>query len=420
MNFADVCLPGSVGGSRRGSMDKATGRWPALDGLRAVAVAAVVGFHFGIVPPGWVGVDIFFVISGFLITTLLLEESQRLGRISLRRFWARRALRLGPALLCAIAFALTLSLLCASAARHDTVTGLPWVLLYSGNWVRALGPGTLGLLGHTWSLAIEEQFYFLWPLVCIALVARARNLARAAVVVSGLALADAVYLMFAMQHWGSMRAYYGTDTHAIGLLAGSALALGILSRKSAGRTDGPWQRYFGPLAVISLVIFVGIFAMFSNSQTESALVLIAATLASVVLVARLVLKPIGGTAALFSCSSALWIGKRSYGIYLYHLPIAIVFLERCHLAGVPRAAVLCGCVLLTVLVASASYRWVEAPFLRRKERFTAISAHQTRVGTQVLPAHLHESTASECTGGEIRTHNLAARPQRWEGVPSWR
>jgi peptidoglycan/LPS O-acetylase OafA/YrhL len=218
--------------------------------------------------------------------------------------------------------------------------------------------------------------------------------------VSGLALADAVYLMFAMQHWGSMRAYYGTDTHAIGLLAGSALALGILSRKSAGRTDGPWQHYFAPLAVISLVAFFCMCAVYSNAQTESALVLIAATLASVVLVARLVLKPVGGVAALFSYSPAIWLGKRSYGIYLYHLPIAIVFLERCHLAGVPRAAVLCGCVLLTVLVASASYRWVEAPFLRRKERFTAISAHHPRVGTQVLPAHLRESTASD--------HNLSA------------
>jgi peptidoglycan/LPS O-acetylase OafA/YrhL len=357
-------------------VDKATGRWPALDGLRALAVAAVVGFHFGIVAPGWVGVDVFFVISGFLITTLLLEEAQQLGGISLRRFWARRALRLGPALLCAIAFAVILSLLCASATRRDTVTGVPWVLFYSGNWVRAMGPSTLGLLGHTWSLAIEEQFYFVWPLVCIALVVRARNHIKAAVIVGGLAFADGVYLMFAMAHWGSLRAYYGTDTHAVGLLAGSALALGILSKRSAVNTDGPWRRHFGPLAVASLVIFVCICAMLSNSRTESGLVLIAATLASVVLVARLVLKPFGGIAALFSCSPALWVGKRSYGIYLYHLPIAMVFLERCHLRGAPRGAVLCGCLLLTTLVAGASYRWVEAPFLRRKARFASIPAQQ--------------------------------------------
>src|SRR6185437_8555828 len=184
--------------SGQGNTDKSTARWPALDGLRAVAVAAVVGFHYGVVAPGWVGVDVFFVISGFLITTLLLEESEGHGRISLRRFWGRRALRLGPALLCAIVVALALSLLCTSATRHDTVTGVPWVLLYSGNWVRAMGPNTLGLLGHTWSLAIEEQFYFLWPLVCVAVVARSRNLTKAAVVVGGLALATALYLMFAM------------------------------------------------------------------------------------------------------------------------------------------------------------------------------------------------------------------------------
>jgi peptidoglycan/LPS O-acetylase OafA/YrhL len=372
-------------------VDKAAGRWPALDGLRAVAVAAVVGFHFGVVPPGWVGVDIFFVISGFLITTLLLEESQRLGRISVRRFWARRALRLGPALLCAIAFAFALSWLCTSAARHDTATGLPWVLLYSGNWVRAIGPNSLGLLGHTWSLAIEEQFYLLWPLVCVVLVARARDLTKAAVVVSGLALADAVYLMFAMQHWGSIRAYYGTDTRAVGLLAGSALALGILSRRSAARADGPWQRYSGPLTVVSLFIFICICAVYSNSQSESALVLIAATLASVVLIARLVLKPVGGMAALLSTSSAMWLGRRSYGIYLYHWPIALLFLERCHLSGAPRAAVLCGCILLSVLVAGASYRWVETPFLRRKERLLAVSNHQPSVPAPVVPAPSGES-----------------------------
>jgi peptidoglycan/LPS O-acetylase OafA/YrhL len=384
---ADMRLRGSVGRSGRGNMDKTSARWPALDGLRAVAVAAVVGFHYGVVPPGWVGVDIFFVISGFLITTLLFEESRRLGRISLRRFWARRALRLGPALVCAIAFALTLSLLCTTAARHDTVTGLPWVLLYSGNWVRATGPNTLGLLGHTWSLAIEEQFYFLWPLVCIALVARARDLTKAAAVIGGLALVDALYLMFAMKHWSSVRAYYGTDTHAIGLLAGSALALGILNRRSAARTHGAWQRSFAPLAVVSLIILVCMCAVYSNAQSESALVLVAATLASVVLIARLVLLPIGGIAALFSCSAALWLGKRSYGIYLYHLPIAFLFLERCHLSGAPRAAVICGCVLLTVLAAGASYRWVEAPFLRRKERFATTSAEQPRVPTQLLAVH---------------------------------
>jgi peptidoglycan/LPS O-acetylase OafA/YrhL len=369
-----------------------------------MAVVAVVGYHFGVVSPGWVGVDVFFVISGFLITTLLLEEAQRLGRISLRRFWARRALRLGPALLCAIAFALTLSFLCTSTTREDTVTGVPWVLFYSGNWVRAVGPNTLGLLGHTWSLAIEEQFYFLWPLLCVALVARARNLTKAAVVVSGLAMADAVYLMFAMTHWGSLRAYYGTDTHAVGLLAGSALALGILSRQSAPRSEGARQRYLGALAVVSLVIFVCICAVYSSAQTESALVIMAATLASVVLVARLVLKPIGGIAALFSCSSAIWLGKRSYGIYLYHLPIALVFLERCHLRGAPRAAVLCGCVLLTVLVAGASYHWVEAPFLRRKGRFTAIPAPQ--VPAAVPTARTGESSAS--------SHNVSAPV--WHGT----
>lgn len=260
-----------------------------------------------------------------------------------------------------------------------------------------MGPNTLGLLGHSWSLAIEEQFYFFWPLVCIALVARARNLTKAAYIVGGLALADAVYLMFAIAHWGSLRAYYGTDTHAVGLLAGSALALGILSRRSAASTEGPWQRHFGSFAVVSLVIFVCVCAVLSNSLTESALVLIAATLASVVLVAGIVLKPFAGIAALFSCSPATWVGKRSYGVYLYHLPIAMVFLERCRLSGAPRVAVLCGCLLLTMLVTGASYRWVEVPFLLRKEKFAAIPAQQLQATAEAPQAHTANSTASSLT-----------------------
>ena len=221
-----------------------------------MAVAVVVGYHFGIVPPGGVvGVDLFFVISGFLITTLLIEEAHRFDRISLRRFWARRVLRLGPALLCAIVLALTLSLLCTSAARHDTVTGLPWVLLYSGNWIRAMGINTLGLLGHTWSLAIEEQFYLLWPFVCVVLVAKVRNVRVASLVLSGIAMIDAAYLVFAFNHWGSLRAYYGTDTHAVGLLAGSALrrwpsSVGTQHRSMA---EGEFPRSPPPFALFAFV-----------------------------------------------------------------------------------------------------------------------------------------------------------------------
>jgi peptidoglycan/LPS O-acetylase OafA/YrhL len=352
-----------------------------------MAVGVVVGLHFHVVPPGGVaGVDLFFVISGFLITTLLLEEAHRLHRISLRHFWARRALRLGPALLCAIALALMLSLLATSASRHNTIAGLPWVLFYSSNWIQAKGSNDLGLLGHTWSLAIEEQFYLFWPLICVAFLARTRDLGRAAVIVSGLAFVDAVYLMLAMNHWGPQRAYYGTDTHGLGLLAGAALALAVFRRISHPGNQVTSPRALDAAAAAALVVFLSVCVTGTRSPTQSALIVIVATVASTVLVARLVLTPAGPLAAVFSQPPVTWVGKRSYGIYLYHLPVAVVFLQLCTWRGPARTAALCGCVAFTVLLAYASYRWIEAPFLRRKDRLIGVRVEPEKVATPQMAA----------------------------------
>jgi len=140
-------------------------RWSGLDGLRALAVLVVVASHFQLHSNGGiVGVDVFFVISGFLITSLLLEERRMTGGISFRNFWGRRALRLFPALACAIVFALLVSLAISPSVRHQTVVAVPAVILYVGNWFFVFGTDhSLGLLGPTWSLAIEEQFYLVWP-----------------------------------------------------------------------------------------------------------------------------------------------------------------------------------------------------------------------------------------------------------------
>ncbi len=372
-------------------------RWSGLDGLRALAVLIVVAYHFSVFPGGGVvGVDLFFVISGFLITSLLLREHDRSGQISLGHFWARRGLRLFPALVCAVALAFVVSLVSTAAVRHETLTGLPWVLLYSGNWARAFGsdPNTLGLLGHTWSLAVEEQFYLVWPLVCIAWIARTKQRRRAASVMATLAALDCVYLVFAMNHWGSFRAYYGTDTHAMGLLAGSALALALSTRHT--RTEDPRSTDLSVLhvvALVGLISFVAIAVTNTRSQTESALIIAAATVASVMLVASLCLAPLC-LGRLFSAGPMRWIGQRSYGIYLYHVPIAGALALYCHWQGASRDCAVAFCVVGVVVLADLSYRFVETPFLRLKVRFSATrDLDAPESGVSLTPSQLKPAQA---------------------------
>ena len=352
-----------------------TPRWPGLDGLRAIAVIAVLGTHFGVMGDNAsIGVDLFFVISGFLITSLLLKERDRRSAVSLRDFWARRALRLFPALGCAIVLALVLSLATTPSLRHATVAGLPWVLLYVGNWAKAFGSDqTLGLLQHTWSLAVEEQFYLLWPLVFVVWICRVRHRRRAAVALAVLAGLDCLYLIWAANAWGPQRAYFGTDTHCMGLLAGSALALFVSQRQVEGAPRERVERVIRAVGVVALMFFCALTFTSATSNTEGAVVLCLGTAAAVLVVARLVMVPSGRMVSLLSGRAIQWTGQRSYGIYLYHFGLAVAFVETRHWHGLDRYLVVAACVCATFALAAASYRWVEMPFLRFKARFTVPS-----------------------------------------------
>jgi peptidoglycan/LPS O-acetylase OafA/YrhL len=343
-------------------------RWNSLDGVRALAVVLVIATHFGLhAPEGQIGVDVFFVLSGFLITSLLLKERDRTHRVSLANFWRRRALRLFPALGCAIVLALALSLTTTSALRHGTLGDLPFVFAYMGNWALVFGPPQVGgLLSHTWSLAIEEQFYLIWPLVAVAWLCRTRNRRRAAQVIAAIAAADAIYFLIALAHWGPGRAIFATDTHAFGLLAGSALALWVFRRNEIAQLNGPSKNFLcatGAAAAVLIVAFAG------SEQPDQ--VIIPATACGAVLVASLVLVPTGPLVRVFSCSPLQWIGRRSYGIYLYHYPLAAAFVGGHHLQGFRFVATVVACVTVSLLLAAASYRWVETPLLRRKVRISS-------------------------------------------------
>jgi peptidoglycan/LPS O-acetylase OafA/YrhL len=336
-------------------------------------VAVVVACHFGLHSNGgFVGVDVFFVLSGFLITSLLIEEREKTGRISFRQFWARRALRLFPALILAIAFALLLSLDASASMRHYTIVAVPSVLLYVGNWWTALGHGhSLGLLGACWSLAIEEQFYVLWPLLAVVWLARTEHRLRAAVIVAALSVVDCAWSIVAQNSLHISGVYFRTDTHAMGLLAGSALAL-LFSEKrvvTLSRRATIFIRGAAILAVL-LVLAITVSVRYNNAGNIDQIAVIAATAASAVIVAQLVLVPTGILTRCLEHPIAKWVGRRSYGIYLYNYPISIILLQHDRKHGLHRLGLTVLGVVAILLIAGASYRWIEQPFLRRKARFT--------------------------------------------------
>lgn len=332
------------------------GRRPALDGIRAFAAVAVVLDHTGIwgFEGGGLGVDVFFALSGFLITSLLVEELADRGRIALKSFWLRRALRLFPAL---VALVVVVGLLLPVMPR-GTGDGIIPTLLYFTNWQRAF-VGDVGALGHTWSLGIEEQFYVLWPLVLIGLWRLDRSLQLALKFTLVGAAGVAIIRELAVQT-GSVsldRWYNGFDYRADAILIGCALALAVHAGRLPRWLSDP--RVVRGALVGASVMFIGreIWgAPFALERT------VAAGMTCVVIAAV-----IAGTAArlsvVLSHPTARWIGIRSYALYLWHYPICRVLLDQGHTPA--RVAL---AIALTFASAAVSYRFVEAPFLRLKDR----------------------------------------------------
>lgn len=341
----------------RGGLDALTadqGRVDGLDGLRALAVTAVLLCHTRVLPAGYVGVDVFFALSGYLITGVLLCEQARTGRIELARFYWRRTVRLAPALLVVIA----VGTLYALGRRHaDAVSlqALPVVLLYSGNWYQAIhGVDALGLWGHTWSLAVEEQFYVVWPLLLIGL---SRFGPKA---VGGFALA----LVIAIPIWrdaliaagaGAAR-LRGTDVCADLLMIGCLLA--VIAH--AGRLPRRLVRW-----LLAPAIGVAVTAALLPPNT-----LLAASdldpvvaIASAVIVAHLGAGP-GRLNAVLSWRPLVALGRLSYGVYLWHLPLTLALNGHIHDRAILTAVVF----TLAVLAAFASWSLVEQPAQRFRDR----------------------------------------------------
>ena len=348
---------------------------PGLDGLRAFAVAAVILYHGQVswAKGGFLGVDVFFVLSGFLITSLLLVELEGSGRIARVAFWSRRARRLLPALFFLLAGVALYAVVWAQPTELDRVRSDGFAsLLYVSNW-KFIWEGTSYFqafqapspLSHTWSLAIEEQWYLFWPLVLPPLVRLVRGRARwLTAVIAGLAVASAA-LMAVLFHAGAdpSRVYYGTDTRAQALLVGAAFAALTAGRQPALRLDRlrrPWiLQAAGSLgAAVVLVMIVRVDSAGAFLYRGGFLI---AALAAAALVAAASVD--GAVSSVLSLRPLRAIGAISYGLYLWHWPIDVALdANRTGLSGWTLFAVR---LAATFAIATLSYFVVELP-IRRK------------------------------------------------------
>ncbi len=360
-----------------------TGRHlPALNGLRGMAVIGVVAYHLqvGWAKGGYLGVDLFFVLSGFLITTLLLEEWVGTGRVNLGAFWGRRAKRLLPALFLVVA-ALALYLVCnalfggpganglidLSGLRGDAIA----TLLYVNNWHLIFAHqsyfaqfSTPSPLQHTWSLAIEEQFYLVWPLLLLVLLRYGRRIwRRVGVAVTVTLGVGSSVLMAVLFHPGvdPSRIYYGTDTRLFDLMAGATVAFLAASRP---QPSAQWRRtlhWVGPAAAVVLGVFWVLAGTPGGLPTtfmfEGGFLVCAALAALVVADARLVES--GRFARGLAWKPLHFVGTISYGVYLWHWPV-IVYLNgaRTGLSAWPLNLLR---IAVTLAVSTASYYLVERP-----------------------------------------------------------
>jgi peptidoglycan/LPS O-acetylase OafA/YrhL len=343
---------------------------PALDGLRAVAVCSVMAYHAGVagVRGGFLGVDVFFVLSGYLITSLLWKEARTRGRVEVFAFWGRRFRRLLPAFLVVVATVAAFASAFATPERMDRLRadGIS-ALLYVSNWHFILGEQSYfdafaapSPFLHTWSLGIEEQWYLLWPLTLWGLFRLTRGSPRRlALAAAGAAVASALWMAWIYEPGlDPSRVYYGTDTRAQNLLIGSALAFALPGLARAPQADA-WiagSGWIGATALLGLLLLAEDQApwLYRGGLFGSALATAAVIATSV--------QPGGAIRRLLSLGPMRFVGRISYGMYLWHWPLFLLFTpERTGLEGAPLLGLQ---VAATVGVSTLSFQLLESPIRR--------------------------------------------------------
>jgi peptidoglycan/LPS O-acetylase OafA/YrhL len=347
---------------------------PAIDGLRAVAVIAVILYHLGIswIPGGFLGVDLFFVISGYVITRLLLDSIQERGGLDLRDFYMARIRRLLPPLIFMIVVTSIVVGIWAPDTTKKFLTDAPFSIFGGMNWWLVFNEqdyfessGRPPLLQHTWSLAVEAQFYLLWPLILLVVlkyfgkkVIPAAALIIAAI--SGIALMLVSFQLDATNTSKVSHIYFGTDTHSIGLFLGAALAVSWIPQNFNLQVTRRAQDFIDSIGVFG---FIGILATFALiDESEPTLYRIAFPLAGIFGTAILIsiVHPASRFAPLLRNKVLLWIGERSYAIYLWHWVIFQISRPQVDLDG-ENWALFSLRILLVLAMADISLRLVELP-----------------------------------------------------------
>ena len=347
---------------------------PAIDGLRALAVFAVVLYHLGIswIPGGFLGVDLFFVISGYVITRLILDSIESANSLDIKEFYAARIRRLLPGLVVLIIVTSVFTALFAPDAVRRFISDVPFVLTGTNNWqlvtlnqdyFQAIGRPPL--LQHTWSLAVEFQFYLIWPIILLFVWRRfgkrvVRRAALAIATFSGTAL-----FLFSLQADNATAGrishiYFGTDTHSLGLFLGSALAVSWIPRNLTRNISQRAQDFIDGIGVFG---FIGLLCIFLFiDQSNATLYQIAFPLAGLFGCATIVsvVHPASRFSPLLSNRVFLWIGQRSYGIYLWHWVIFQITRPGVDLTGSLPALNIVR-VLVVLALADISLRAIEIP-----------------------------------------------------------
>jgi peptidoglycan/LPS O-acetylase OafA/YrhL len=346
---------------------------PGIDAMRALAVLAVFGYHAGLgwVPGGFLGVDVFFVISGYLITSLLLREFRATNHLEVGRFWLRRARRLLPAVGVLIAVAMIAAAIAdpdrIGRIRGDAVASLfyfaNWHFIFDGaSYFEQFGRPSL--FTHLWSLSVEEQFYLFWPLIfAVGMKLFGRGKLLLGVLAGAIGSVALAWILFDPGHDAS-RIYYGTDTHAVGLLAGVALALVWsptelrLPRHKAGPLVGPILDAVGVIALGYLILSFAHVHDYDLALWHGGYAWIA--IATALLLAALA-HPAARLGAIIGQPALLWLGLRSYSFYLWHWPVLALTRPGIDI-DLPRGILIPLQLLACLALADLSYRFVELPF----------------------------------------------------------
>ena len=357
----------------------------ALDGLRAIALLGIMAFHFGVgaLNGGFFGVDVFYVLSGYLITGLLLSEMRRTRRIGLVAFWIRRARRLLPALLVMLVVVMMLVRFDAAPGLYPSIrSGALSSLFYVSNWSQIaqsgsyfVATGPVSPLTHTWSLAVEEQFYLVWPLVVVAVMGLSAGFKRGVRALLALSIigtvASSIEMAVLYRPTGNTtRLYFGTDTHAQSILVGAAVAcvLTLVELRRGNEGMAPpvhGRRAQSTVTALGVAGLVGVIAMAvlltgSSSFDYRGGFLLCSLLTAAALVAA-VCVPRGILATVLSLRAFVWLGSISYGAYLWHFPIA-VFVTSSN-TGLGATGLLFLRLIMTIGIAAASFYLIERPIL---------------------------------------------------------